>query len=65
MTWLLIFSHKSQTLQLHDLSVSADFFSGILLLVSIVIKKKPRQSLTKNRNTVSMITPQWFQSVDI
>ena len=28
MTWLLIFSHKSQTLQLHDLSVSADFFSG-------------------------------------
>ena len=61
MTWLLIFSHKRQTLQLHDLSVSADFiFLAILPLVSFVTRKKLKQSLTKNRKTVSMITPAGF-----
>ena len=64
MTWLLfvlIFSHERQTLQLHDLSVSADFiFLAILPLVSFVTRKKLKQSLTKNRKTVSMITPAGF-----
>ena len=37
--------------------LAADFFLAIFLLVFIATKKKPKQSLTKNRVSLSIITP--------